>query len=143
MRVVDASVAAKWFLIEPDTEAALGLLSGGDTIVAPSILRTEVAGAILRRHRQDAMDEPKARVALNAWSSMLANGLVSLVPDADVLERAVNIAVKTRHPLHDCLYLAVAASMETELVTADTRLYDRGAKVARVVLLGHKRSGRA
>jgi predicted nucleic acid-binding protein len=61
MRVVDASVAAKWFVAEPDSEKALALLDQGERFLAPSIIRVEVAGAISRRFREGRLVEAHAR----------------------------------------------------------------------------------
>jgi predicted nucleic acid-binding protein len=43
--VVDASVAAKWFLPEADSEAAGRLLTGRRKLLAPDLIRIEVAAA--------------------------------------------------------------------------------------------------
>ena len=143
MRVVDASVAAKWFLTEADSDLALALLDGGERLVAPVVIRTEVIGAILRACRDGHIDRPKARAALDAWARLLDGGLVSLVPEQEILGKAVDLAFSLRHPLPDCLYLAVAVQMDLGLVTADGPLHKRGSKVARVGLLADERVGRA
>ena len=143
MRVVDASVSAKWFLTEADSDVALALLDSGEQLVAPSVIRTEVIGAVLRSCRDGHIDQLKARAALDAWARLLDGGLVSLVPEQEILARAVDLSFALRHPLPDCLYLAVAANMDLELVTADGPLHKRGSKKVRVSLLADGRVGRA
>ena len=49
MIVVDASVATKWFLPEPDSEDALGVLTSGLKLVGPTLAKYEVAAAFYRR----------------------------------------------------------------------------------------------
>ena len=142
MRVVDASVAAKWFLTEADSDVALALLDVGEGLIAPSVIRNEAAGAVLRCCRNGHLGEPKARAALDAWSRLLDGGLVALVPEQQIISRAVDLAFALRHPLADCLYLAEAANMDLRLVTADGPLHDRGSRVVQVGLLKDERVGR-
>jgi predicted nucleic acid-binding protein len=42
MRVVDASVAVKWFVQEADTGVAMGLLNDPDAVIAPDLVVAEV-----------------------------------------------------------------------------------------------------
>ena len=44
--VVDASVALKWFLDEPDSGLARGLITGGDELVAPGFLLLEAGNSL-------------------------------------------------------------------------------------------------
>jgi predicted nucleic acid-binding protein len=48
MIVVDASVAAKWFLPEKGSSAALALQEGPSQLAAPDLIRMEVAAAITK-----------------------------------------------------------------------------------------------
>jgi predicted nucleic acid-binding protein len=137
MRVVDASVAVKWFLTEADSEKASRLLDGGRRLVAPSIIRTEVAGAISRKFREGLLPEKLASAACDDWKEMLLGRHVELIPVADVFNRAIALSFQWRHALPDCLYLAVAEQFNAELLTADRTLHERAAKAkARVSLIG-------
>lgn len=55
MPVVDASVALKWFVDEPDSAPALALrnahIAGQSPLVAPDLLIYEVANALLHNSR--------------------------------------------------------------------------------------------
>lgn len=127
--IIDASVAAKWVIAEPGTEAANGLLSGELRLYAPSLIRVEVAGAALRRYRLRSLDEDAARAACRAWDRLIDDGFLKLVPTCDLYQRAISIAFDSRHPLADCLYIAAAVSMNCRLLTADRELYERGRAV--------------
>jgi predicted nucleic acid-binding protein len=117
--VVDASVAAKWVLREPDTPAALALLATGDLMAAPELLRLEGAGAITRALRAGRIEREFADNALQHWLQYLASGTVELLPDSRDLARASHLSCDLRHPLPDCLYLALAERLGCELLTAD------------------------
>ena len=49
--IVDASVAAKWYLPEEDSDKALALLGMPLQLFAPSLIKLEVCAAITRRVR--------------------------------------------------------------------------------------------
>src|SRR5262249_17520559 len=51
MIVLDASVAAKAYLEEPGSDEAIALLTGRENLLAPELIRVEVAAALLRRVR--------------------------------------------------------------------------------------------
>lgn len=137
MRVVDASVAAKWFLAEPDSDEALALLEEGHQLLAPSIIRVEVFGAISRRFREGHLPKLEAAEACAAWKAFLYDGHVRLLPTTELIDQAVRLSFDCRHPLPDCLYLAAAAHFDTELVTSDHGLKRRAAKASvTVTLLG-------
>jgi predicted nucleic acid-binding protein len=134
--VVDASVAAKWVISEPESSLANDLLTEGIMLVAPSVIRAEVAGAALRRYRVGTMTENVAREACITWTAMLDDALVKLVPVDDLFEQALDLAFKLRHPLTDCFYLAAAMRLDAPLLTADLTFHERAQTLyARVELL--------
>lgn len=137
LTVVDASVAVKWTLAEPDGALAERLLTGGGELRAPDLLTIEVAGAIARAFRNGRIDEAEVAAALDAWSDKLRDRSLELVPNDLCLRRAVEISCALRHPLADCLYLALAERLNADLVTADITFVGRAAAVwPRVRLLG-------
>ena len=116
MRVVDASVACKWFLEEPDSGLADALLGDAEPLTAPSLLLAEVLNVIWLRRRRGAT------VASNDAVLRLLNVSVALVPLDDLAARAAEWASRIDHPVYDCFYLALAEREQAELVTADRRL---------------------
>lgn len=119
MIVVDASVAVKWLLPETGSEAAMNLLRARDILVAPDLLRVEVASAITRRARRGELDADDAKATLRLWIEMLEEGVVQLTANMDDLREAGHLAIQLAHPIQDCLYLALARRQSAKLVTAD------------------------
>jgi predicted nucleic acid-binding protein len=134
--VVDASVAAKWYLPEPGTEAALELMSGPNPLMAPDLIRLEVLSAITRRVRTGEATVKESEKRCEDWRRHLHAGAVSLVPESDLLDEAVRLAMEIRHTLQDCLYLAVARRLDAALITADRPFHERAkASYNRISLL--------
>jgi predicted nucleic acid-binding protein len=136
MRVVDASVAAKWFLPEHGTPAAQKLLSGRERLIAPALIRLEVAAAIIRAFRENRMSETVARDCCQAWDHLLGERMIQLVENDELHESAVRIGFEIRHSVQDCLYLAVGRAMKAPVLTADKTLAERGGKAVRLIGLG-------
>lgn len=127
MTVVDASVAVKWFLPEAGASDALDLLLSGESLVAPTLIQSEVAAAVARKARSGEIDAPSATAAVNDWLLALRDGVVSLEPDRNDLPAAFRLSLRLRHPLQDCLYLALAERAGAPLVTADRTFAARAA----------------
>jgi len=126
--VVDASVAVKWYLNERGSDAAALLLQGEQPLFAPALIRIEVAGAITRHFREGKLSEKRARQACQLWLEDLSAGVIKLLADETLFEAAQEMAFCLRHPLQDCLYLAVSEQLNGRLVTADEPLYKRARK---------------
>lgn len=119
--VIDASVAVKWFVREANTDGAVHLLEDEETLfVAPDIFRAEVVNALLRQHREGALTDDLPDLALIELEAAMPH----LVSSGQLMDRAVAIARRIRHPIYDCLYLALAERWETVLVTADDKFVD-------------------
>ena len=121
MIVVDASVAVKWLLPEPGDAAAQELLASEERLVAPSLIRTEVAAALARRARFREIEPHDAETAMGLWLQTLRDGVIGLVADEADLVAALGLARELSHPLQDCLYLALAERLGAPLVTADKK----------------------
>ena len=115
--VVDASVAAKWLIAEPDSEIAAMLLDGSFDLHAPRLLASEVGNMLLRKAREGSIDDNEA--------ARLAAALLDMPlqwrDDERTCVEAVRIAVELGHPAYDCTYLALALRIGTKVVTADKR----------------------
>ena len=121
MIVVDASVAVKWLLPEPGDAAAQELLASEERLVAPSLIRTEVAAALARRARFGEIEPRDAETAMGLWLQTLRDGVIGLVADEADLVTALRLAIELSHPFEDCLYLALAERLGAPLVTADKK----------------------
>jgi predicted nucleic acid-binding protein len=134
--IVDASVAAKWYLPEAGSDAALDLMGGPSRLYAPDLIRLEVLAAITRRVRKGEATVAETEKRCQDWRRHLHAGAVSLIPEQELLDGAVRLAMAIRHTLQDCLYLAAARRLDAALITADSPFHDRAkAAYQRISLL--------
>jgi predicted nucleic acid-binding protein len=115
MIVIDASVALKWVLSETGSDAAETLLD--QNLMAPDLWLAEAANALWRRARAG---EITAEQASTRFSELLKAPVASL-PIEPHVERALGLAIEIGHPIYDCIYLALALTHDSHLVTADRR----------------------
>ena len=125
MIVIDANVAAKCYLPERGTAAAVELMTGATRLMGPELIRLEVLSALTRRVRNGEATAAEARAQCHRWQANLRDGAVSLVPEVDILDDAIELSLKIKHPLVDCMYLAVAKRLDAPIVTADRPFHDR------------------
>ena len=130
--IIDASVALKWVLDEPGSEAAFALRD--QALAAPALWLVEAANGLWRRSLQGEITEDEALERL----SELMNAPVRPLPiEADLIS-ALRLAATLGHPVYDCLCIAAAIREDTHVVTSDRRLYERtreSAQAERVRLL--------
>lgn len=115
--VVDANVAVAWVVDRPYSSEAMKLIDGGWKVLAPDILLSEAGSALSYYVRSDALTGAQARKALELIASA-----VELVPVSDLVLDALDISIQTRHPIYDCLYLALARNTSRTIVSADRKL---------------------
>jgi len=123
--IIDASVAAKWFLPaagEPLTDEARELLgryaTGEVRFVVPALFWAELGNILWKAVRQGRL---KRAAAESALAGLKQRNLPS-VPSLELLEEAFSLAVTFDRTVYDCLYLALAIRFKSQLVTADERL---------------------
>lgn len=125
--IVDASVAAMWFLPEPLSETAASLLQSEHELVAPELMRLEVGSALLKATRRGAIDAVEATEAF----SRLTPPVIRFESLAPLIERAFSIAEYHGGSIYDGIYVALAASVAGMVVTNDAELV-RTARAASV-----------
>lgn len=135
LAIIDASVAAKWILTEPQTGVALDLLRQPLRCRAPSIILIEVAGAVVRRFRSGQLSAEESHAACEDWRALADDLFERIIPCDELYDTAIQLALKIRHPLADCLYLAAAMQLDCPLITADQLLHERGRRVHDGVML--------
>jgi predicted nucleic acid-binding protein len=111
--IVDASVAFKWLVEEPDSEAAISWLAQDD-LKAPAILLSEVGNALSKRIRGKELAAEGAGANLLRLTNMLA-----VADETGSIGRALELSVALSHSFYDCIYLALAEALDEKLLTAD------------------------
>jgi predicted nucleic acid-binding protein len=116
--VVDASVAVKWVLPEPDSERAVAIRTGDENLIAPSLACAEIGSAIWRAVLRGDLSPAEAseylKVAVAHYQRM--------IPLVELTDAAITLAIRLKHPIYDCFYLVLAERERCALVTADARL---------------------
>ena len=112
MIVVDASVVVDSLIGSAIASERLS----GEVLIAPAIIDAEVGGAVRRRWLHGALDEDRAKLAVDA------------LIDLEILRfehRAlIHRAWQLRHKVSftDALYITLAEQLDIPLLTADARM---------------------
>ena len=123
--VVDASVAAKWLL----PAAGEGLLDQANhllalhvrrelQLLAPDLIGAEIGNVLWKAVRRNRIRHAEAANSLRRFTDLA----IQIVPASDLLVQALQIAVTCDRSFYDSLYVALALTTKTELITADERL---------------------
>ncbi len=115
--VVDASVAAKWFIAEDNTDEALILLDRPFDLHAPDLLYLEFDNILCKLIRRGLLSEEEGsdmRDRIQAFP-------IQHYSSQTLRERAFQMAIENRHCIYDCIYLALAEALEGHMVTADRK----------------------
>jgi predicted nucleic acid-binding protein len=115
--VVDASVAVKWFVRETGREQALRIVDAPERH-APDLIVAEVGNVAWKKAIRGEVTGAQARFICTSVRRYFA----VLHRSQALIDRAIDIALRLRHPIYDCLYLACAERAGARLVTADEKL---------------------
>lgn len=116
--VVDACVAIKWFVAEPDSALAETVLSSEVRRIAPDFILVEIANSLWKNERLKRIDTKDVQEANSNASRYFAE----LLPTAALLADAADLARRIDHPVYDCLYVAAAKRAGARLLTTDQKL---------------------
>jgi predicted nucleic acid-binding protein len=122
MLVVDASVVIKWYVPEVHQDQAIAVLNGNEVLAAPELLIAETANIVWKKVRlkeiavKDGLDIIKAFVR--------AQERIQFTPSIDLVLLAYDIARNYDRSVYDCVYVALAALHQCQLVTADRKLFN-------------------
>jgi predicted nucleic acid-binding protein len=128
MLILDPSVAAKWFIGGEASEAAeviLDRIAAGEIACAPALFRWEIENLLLSAQRAGRIDGADADRALDALRDLP----VRFEEPGDRFFAGAEMHLAQAYDLsaYDAAYLAAAANLDAELVTADAPL-DRAAR---------------
>jgi predicted nucleic acid-binding protein len=118
--VVDASVAVKWVLPEPGSERAVAIRTADEDLIAPSLVCAEIGSAIWRASVRGDFSAAEAREYLKIATAHYQR----IIPLEELADAAIALAIRLKHPIYDCFYLALAARERCALITADARLIE-------------------
>jgi predicted nucleic acid-binding protein len=137
--VVDACVAFKWYVPEPQADLAIQIgkqaRAGEIRLVAPLFLQLEVLNVAWKHTRQGLLEPER----VDQIAAALPHAPVEWVREERLLRAAAELAVRLDCTVYDALYLALAAAYDAVLVTADSRLCQKvpeDEQTKRVKLLG-------
>uniref|UniRef100_Q07P11 PilT protein-like protein n=1 Tax=Rhodopseudomonas palustris (strain BisA53) TaxID=316055 RepID=Q07P11_RHOP5 len=99
------------------SDIATDIYGAGDRLVAPRLITTEVANALVRKTTQGLLSRQQATYH---FSSLLVL-LRELIDVDELILPALENACALRHPLYDLIYLETARRFDAQLVTADRR----------------------
>lgn len=114
--IIDASVAFKLVVEEPGSEAAIAWLGQTD-LAAPTLIHAEVGNGLWKLVRKrELVDDGEIAARLADLARY-----VRTLDETPLIGRALRLAIDLAHPIYDCVYLAMAESMDDQLLTADGR----------------------
>ena len=122
--VLDASVAAKWYLPRGESlvEESLRLLNGFTSdqtrLAVPDLFWPEMGSIFWKAVRNKRMSGLSADEALQSLSALR----IPTVTSFPLLRNAYTIATRFQCTVYDCTYVALAVASDRPLVTADERL---------------------
>ncbi len=124
--VVDASVMVKCLVPEPDSDLAAALIEQELKRLAPDFLLIECGNALLNKVRQKHLKKMEAEEIIMKFHTLP----ISLSPTNRLTSAALVLALDLNQSVYDCLYLALAITQDTYVITADKRLYNTISKTA-------------
>lgn len=114
----DTSAALKLVADEPGSVCAREVYAAKESGVTLDWTSLELASALWKRAMQGAASSDAAELALETFDRLD----FEIVRAAPLSATALSLALRLRHPVYDCMYLALALQTRASLVTADRRL---------------------
>lgn len=124
--VLDASVVIKGFLNERLSDRATELLATGEepgrlALEAPDLLYVECANILWKHVRRGVLDGAEASEHARSVSALRLRP----TPVQELAPTALALAIEHDISAYDASYVALARSLDCELVTADERLVNK------------------
>ena len=118
-RVVDASVAIKWYVPEIYEQEATRLQQSGDEFHAPELILPEFGNIVWKKVSRGEVTEKEGQRIVSEFSKTK----LILHSHRQIIKSAYAGAAMTNQTVYDWTYLALALSLGYEFVTADERFY--------------------
>ncbi|MEG3086687.1 type II toxin-antitoxin system VapC family toxin [Sphingomonas sp. PB4P5] len=119
MLVVDASVAVKFVAQEDGSDAAYEIVDGPEVLIALDWTLVEVASALWKKVKFSRLLAVHAEDNLDCLPKLFER----LYPAEPLLAESLKLAFRLRHPIYDCLYLALAIREDADVITADREFH--------------------
>lgn len=113
--ILDASVAVKLVSAEPGTHEARDICFSQATLIAPDWVLVEIGSALWGKvMRGELLPDDLPHIM-----QTVPQFFETLEPSLDLLGDSLDLAVRLRHHVYDCLYLALALRADQPMLTAD------------------------
>jgi predicted nucleic acid-binding protein len=122
--VIDANIAAKWYLPESDSALAEKLFELDAEFHAPTFLQTEFA-SIFWKH------SVALTTSIDVWriaQAQLKKAIPNWHSDVQLHDHALDLAIAHKHHIFNCIYLALAIKIDGIVITADKQFLARFGK---------------
>ena len=118
--ITDASIAAKWFIEEEHSDAAISVLQNNNQLHAPDFFFLEMDNIFWKWIQRGLITVADG----NDLRSTLSQYPVTIHPLIPLLDSAFMIANQTGQTMYDSLYVALATLLKGQMITADRRLFE-------------------
>lgn len=115
--IVDANIAVHWFVATEFSRPAARFRDRAD-LTAPAFILVEVGNVLCKHSRAGKIDPRHCERSILLLEYLLKGA----IPNENLLPQAIRLALVNKHPVYDCLYLALALEQREPLATADRRL---------------------
>jgi predicted nucleic acid-binding protein len=120
-RVVDANIVVKWYIEEPDSEAARAVFWETEKFSIPDLLFLETASILCKKVRRGELTHQEARDICG----LITEGPFESYGSRDLASEAVRIALEHEITPYDASYVALAMKLKTDCATADRKLFEK------------------
>lgn len=125
---IDASVLIKFFVPEVLSSKAEQLLArveeGSVKLFAPDLIYAEAGNTLWKKYRLKELTHSE----VGKVTDLIISIPLKVEPSKSLFPLAVDIAIAYEVTVYDALYLSVAKVHETQMMTADRKLFDVIAK---------------
>ena len=134
--VLDSSAVVALFFREEASDRAEEVVGKYSERYTVSQVYSEVANAAWKRVRFYGEDEELVRQALDSAIEFV-DGVCEVVDARELLDRAFDLSLELGITVYDALFVALAAKLNTKLVTTDAKLVEklRGTKLESLIEL--------